>query len=187
MSKKGSKFALAVMGRPTTYKPEYCQRLIEWFTGARTVQVLKRRVVIPRKNGKGEPQIAEEFVERPGKFPTFEGFAHFVCDANVASLRDWALRHPDFSSACARARQLQKDWLCEVTTMGLGNPHWAVFLAKNLTDLREEPPAAPPTGRIPIRVNPFGARVLTNGTAPAENGNGHSNGHSNGNGASPGH
>ena len=37
-----------------------------------------------------EPQVAAEFVERSARFPPFEGFAHFICDLNVSTLREWA-------------------------------------------------------------------------------------------------
>lgn len=160
-------------GRPTTYDPSYCNAVIDWFSGTRVERILKRKVVTP--NGDGTESVAEEYVERPGRFPTFEGFAHFVCNTGVTTLKSWRDQHPDFSTACTRARQLQKDWLCEVMGKGLGNAAWTMFLARNLTDLRDDPPVSPTAERRPFRIMPFGDRNLKR-VEPATDGQSHSNG-----------
>lgn len=176
-------------GRPSAYSPEFCNAVIDWFTGPRVERILKRRVVTPMADvgGKKQPDhIAEEYFERPSRFPTFEGFAHFICNVSIGTLKTWRLAHPDFFEACTRAQQLQKDWLCEIMVKGMGNPAGNIFLARNLTDLRMDsptpPPPVPPQGRIPIRVNPFGRTLPPERPAElVENGNGHP-GH-NGNGS----
>lgn len=178
-------------GRPSEYRVEFCNLLIDWFTGERTERIVKRRVVSPMPDKDGVPQpphVAEEYLERPTRFPTFEGFAHFVCNVNIGTMKDWRNTYPDFHTACARAAQLQKDWLCEIMVKGMGNPAGNIFLARNMTDLRLDaptpPPPVPPSGRVPIRVNPFGRtlpperegvlEVSTNGHSTNGNGNGHS-------------
>lgn len=177
-------------GHPSEYRAEFCNRIIDWFTGDRTERVLKRRVVTPQPDKDGVPQaphVAEEYYERPTRFPTFEGFAHFVCNVSIMTLKRWRDQHPDFREASARAAQLQKDWLCEIMVKGMGNPAGNIFLARNMTDLRLDaptpPPVVPPSGRVPIHVNPFGRtlpperdgviEVQTNGHSTNGNGNGH--------------
>lgn len=172
-------------GRPSEYRAEFCNAIIDWFTGPRTERVLKRRVVTPQQDRDGKPQpdhIAEEYFERPTRFPTFEGFAHFVCNVSIMTLKNWRGTHPDFLEATMRAQQLQKDWLCEIMVKGMGNPAGNIFLARNLTDLRldspTQPPLPPPPGRVPIRVNPFGRKLPTEqvGELVEANGNGNGNG-----------
>jgi hypothetical protein len=81
-------------GRPSTYKPEYCQDIIKHFS------------------------IDVSDPDQP--FPTFEGFAAKHCEVTMTTLLEWAKEFPEFAKAYERARQLQEEILID----GLNRGHY---------------------------------------------------------------
>lgn len=124
-------------GHPTDYRPEYCEKLLEWFNGQRHERVIKRERIIPQKNG--APAIEREYEGVITRFPTFEGFADSV-GVCTATLHLWRKAHPDFLEAYKRARERQKDWLVEIGLRGVVPVAAYIFTAKNVTDMRDTPP-----------------------------------------------
>jgi len=120
----------AKIGRPTNYKPEYCQAIIDFFSIKSTKEV---PVVTTFKNG----TIRNSTEERPNHLPFFADFAAKigVTDATVVN---WTKKFPDFLASYTRAKSLQKQHLVICGLLGLFNPKFAVFTAKNITDMRDK-------------------------------------------------
>ena len=116
-------------GRPTKYKPEYCQAIIDWFSGETTRTGIK---TITTAKG----TVIQEETILPEKLPLFERFAQSI-GVCVDTLDEWQNRHRKFSEAYTRAKQIQKAFLNENSLMGLYESKYAIFLAKNITDMRD--------------------------------------------------
>ena len=112
-------------GRPTSYRPEYAQMLIDYFDQA---QAFER--IIDEATGK--------VTNLPNKFPTLWRFA---CNIGVHSetLGEWAraeyddgtLKFPEFSEAFKKAVDYQKSILVEGAIGGAFAPAFSIFFAKN--------------------------------------------------------
>jgi len=70
------------------------------------------------------------------RLPTFHRFAEKI-NVDMSSLTAWRKIHPEFSSAYKRAKRLQKYFLIENGLNGCYNPHFTMFVAKNITDMRD--------------------------------------------------
>lgn len=117
-------------GRPTKYKPEYCQAILDYFNKSATTVKQKTYVT---KNG---TEIVEE-VEKANAMPTIEGFARSI-EINTESVTNWVKDHEEFSDAYLRAKAMQKDILIENGLKGLYNSQFATFVAINCTDMRQK-------------------------------------------------
>lgn len=148
-------------GRPTKYKEEYADMLLDYFSSF-TQEVYVDREYYDIKWKTREETIARTPVDSDGykrhlvrkethkvissKFPTIERFA-FMLDVSRDTLYEWAtarydenyriveesgkLKHPRFSYAYARAREIQESILIEGAMDGTFNSQFAIFLAKN--------------------------------------------------------
>ena len=117
-------------GRPTKYRPEFCQMIIEHFEIGLT-KTLKK--TFTTKNG----TVIEEEIEKAAEFPMFEEFAHKI-DVTCETMLQWCSIHPDFSESYARAKQLQKQFLVKNGIQGRFDGNFAKFVALNCTDMREK-------------------------------------------------
>lgn len=129
----GSRF-----GRPTKYKAEFAAAIIKFFDRPYT-----REKAIEKVTPQGMPYEVME--EVPNDFPTFEKFAVQI-GVNGDTLVEWANaknkdgneKYPDFSAAYKKAKQLQKDFLMQNSLMGRYSTAFAIFTAKNVTDMRDK-------------------------------------------------
>jgi len=117
------------VGRPTKYKPEYCQELIEFFDREPYRPLVVDGVALTDKNGRA--------VFTPCEFPTFERFAYKI-GVHRETLRNWCDKYPDFFAAYKKAEMLQKDILIQNGLMGQYEKTFAIFTAKNVTDMRDK-------------------------------------------------
>ena len=108
------------------YRPGYCEDLIKHFTVDHTREVDK----ISAKTGE------KYTVEVGNKFPTLAGFAASI-NVSTVTLWNWGRAHPDFLNAVTRAKALSEDMLVVNTLTGHYNPNFAIFVAKNYTDMRD--------------------------------------------------
>ncbi len=131
-------------GRPTKYKKQYCEELIKFFN-IEPYREVERRTT-DRKSGREYI----DYEDAPNDLPTFERFAHNL-GVHVDTMIEWSsakfpeghaksgqLKHPEFSVAYKKAKQLQKDILITNAMRGLYNTTFSIFLAKNITDLRDK-------------------------------------------------
>jgi hypothetical protein len=109
---------LAKIGRPTKYKPEYCKQLIDFFN---------RPLTIKGFEGK----------QYGNTLPTFERFAADI-NVNMSSLTEWRNKHEDFSTAYKICKLIQKDFLIQNGLTGRYNSTFGIFVAKNITDMRDQ-------------------------------------------------
>ena len=106
-----------VFGRPTEYRSEYCQKMVEYFDRKPYKKVGKRIVV--------------------SDFPTFEGFC-FKIHISRQTLLDWTDKHKDFLGAYEQCKAVQKDILTQNGLRGNYNCLFAKFVAINATDMRDK-------------------------------------------------
>lgn len=131
------------VGRPTKYKPEYCEQLIKFFS---VKPYITKKVTTTGKNDYKK----ESYQMVPNALPRFDRFAARI-GVNGDTLVEWAkavypeghklagkLKYPEFSAAYTRAHELQKWFLVENGLTGLYNPRFAIFTATNITDMREK-------------------------------------------------
>lgn len=110
-------------GRPSGYRPEYCDKIIEYFS-IEPYYTTKR--TIATKNG---PMTID--VDVASDTPSFAGFA---CEISVCrdTINEWIRVHPDFSVAHKKAKELQERFLIINGNKGLINTAFCIFMAKNV-------------------------------------------------------
>ena len=120
-----------VGGRPTKYKPEYCQQIIDYFDKIPQYTTYKESYYADGTLKSKEPIIL------PEQFPTFQGFAHSI-DVNMSQLTRWQEEHQDFCTAYAHAKSLQER-IWAVNAMGnLYNSQFAQFFGKNCLGYKDK-------------------------------------------------
>ena len=97
-------------GRPTKYKPEYCEMLISFFK-------CEPKAKTNEKGG--------YYVE--GVLPTLERFASAI-DVSTETLQEWKRKHEEFSVSLTRALELQKTYLIEGGLRASYNPRFTQFI-----------------------------------------------------------
>jgi hypothetical protein len=92
-------------GRPTDYKPEYCQMMLDFFDVGGT--------------------------EIPERLPTFTGFAATIGKTRK-TIRDWRKDNPEFLTTFMRCKDRQREvWLQNALTNKY-NPQFAKFVGINV-------------------------------------------------------
>ena len=97
------------VGRPTAYKPEYVQELIDFFNVDKDEGVL----------------------------PLLSGFACKI-GVHRGTLNDWAAKHEEFADAYARAKEHQERLLIANGLNGTFNSQFAMFVGKSILGLRDK-------------------------------------------------
>lgn len=117
------------MGRPSDYREEYCERILEFF--GEELYVDETREVASQ----GE---AVEITEKvANKLPTFQRFAIEIGTTHK-TLLEWAKVHPEFRKAYDICKEVQWDFLVQHGLRGSYKAAFAKFLATNITDLRDK-------------------------------------------------
>jgi hypothetical protein len=116
-------------GRPSSYNKKYCQDIIDFFD-------ISPYEIIKLKKKYKDGTIEEIYHEVANDLPLLSKFA---VNINVCrdTLIEWTKKHPEFSDAYKKAKELQRTILI---TNGLRNNYqtaFAIFTAKNLTDMRD--------------------------------------------------
>ena len=97
-------------GRPTKYKASYCQAIVEYF---------------------------EREAEKV-RVPFLSAWARNVAGVCEDTAIEWTKKHEEFSEAYKKAKDIQKEVLILGGLTGRFNPTFAIFTAKNLTDMRDK-------------------------------------------------
>lgn len=126
------------LGRPTKYKKIYADMLVEYFDIPATYE---KEITITTKDGK----MYTKTETVANDIPLFEGFAESI-QVDDKTLENWSKAktstgrptHPEFLRAYKRAKQLQRQILITNTLAGRYNSQFAMFYAKNVTDLRDK-------------------------------------------------
>ena len=118
------------IGRPSKYKPEYCDQLIAFFDQPLT-HTLKKTYTT--KAG----TVIEEDIQKPNLIPTFEMFANSI-GTLTTTLDDWSKKNPEFHHAYMRAKQMQKNFLSQNALNGGYNPVFSKFWAINCLGMKDQ-------------------------------------------------
>ena len=137
-------------GRPTDYKPEYCEEILKYFR----ISVTRQEVV--KKIYKKDGTVEEVLGDVPNDIPLFEGFAVDIADVCMETLEEWKKVHKEFSLAFKKCKLLQKRFLITNGIKNLYNPAFAIFTAKNITDMRDQTDFGGPNGELVIKM--FGGK-----------------------------
>lgn len=118
------------LGRPKSFKPEYVDLMIEYFSKPLFEEVVEEVASAGR--------VIKIKKQRPSNMPTFDEFA-WELGHDVATLRRWAKDEslPDFCAAYALCKQKQKVFLNYHGLTGGYNPGFAKFVAINCTDQKD--------------------------------------------------
>jgi hypothetical protein len=117
-------------GRPTKYKPEYCDEIIAFFDIEPYREVSDVYTYKDGTTKETKRLVANDL-------PFISSFA-FKIGVSTETLHEWSRVHPEFSVALKRAKQLQESMLA---TNGLMNTYaqpFAIFTAKNIAGWRDK-------------------------------------------------
>jgi len=117
-------------GRPTSYKPEYCEAILKFFSVERFKET--KETVTTAKG-----TVIEKPVRIMNELPTLERFAATL-GVSTETVKNWTRHFPAFNEAFTRAKELQKDFIVQAGFSGMANPVFAKFTAINMTDMRDK-------------------------------------------------
>lgn len=118
------------VGRPTKYKPEYCEQIIKYFDVEHTNVI---SVTVTYKNG----DTREEERVVANDLPTFQRFSYEI-GVCTDTLHEWKKVHPEFSEAYKRAQELQEAMWLTNSMKGLYPGAFTIFAGKNMFGWRDK-------------------------------------------------
>ncbi len=101
-------------GRPTNYRPEYCQSIIEYFAHPVSWEI--------NTDAKGSAKAVPK-----SKIPTIERWCYSI-GVHSRTLDDWQARYPEFRDAYQTARGLQQAFVIELGAAGIGTSLLGAFM-----------------------------------------------------------
>lgn len=116
-------------GRPSKYKKEYVQQLIDYFD----IPAYEKHL-IEKETQKGN--IINIETERANDLKFIEGFCKEI-GIHKDTFHEWRKAHKDFSDAYKRIKALQRDMLVTNGLRGNYNASFAIFTAKNILGWRD--------------------------------------------------
>lgn len=122
------------MGAPSKYKPDYCKRIVDFFSVEPYRLVETERMEEHFKNGTLKKKLVRKR-PMPNKLPTLFRFADSI-KVDVSTLDNWCKSYPDFFRAFTRAKEMQKEFLISLGLAGVTPPAAFAFVASNITDMR---------------------------------------------------
>ena len=128
------------MGRPTLYRPAFCQQLLDHFDVEPNREVTR----INKKTGNEYTELVAN------NFPTLAGFARKI-GVGTSTLWLWTKAHPDFMDATTRTKAIAEDILVINGMHGLCPSNFAIFVGKNYTDLKDVQETKDITDDKPLR------------------------------------
>lgn len=117
-------------GRPTDYRPEFCEMIIEYF------DVEPYREVGRTKTNKDGSEYTY-YEDKANDWPTLAGFAAKI-GSHRESLNNWAKQHDEFFDAIKKAKEIQEQILVTNALKGLYNPTFSIFAAKNIFSWKDK-------------------------------------------------
>lgn len=118
------------LGRPTSYRSEYCQAIIKFFDRPYFTKTMTSRVT--KKDG----SVEEFFKDIANEMPLFSAFAYSI-GTHTQRLTEWTKQFPDFQEAYKKAHDLQEKFLAFHGLKGGYEQPFAIFAAKNLLNWRD--------------------------------------------------
>jgi hypothetical protein len=127
---KKSTTEVTAIGPRSKYRPEYCQKLLDYFNQPNTREV---EVVIQTRGG-GTLTKTETQALPPRHL---SAFARGV-GVSEKTLRDWAAKYPEFGQAYEWAKDMIKEQIIDCGVLGVWNAQFAKLYAVNATDMRDK-------------------------------------------------
>jgi hypothetical protein len=117
-------------GRPTKYDKKYCKEMVEFFN----IEAYRiSKIIKTNKDGSTE----EREIEVANDLPLFSKFAVNI-GVHRDTLHEWKDKHEEFSDAYKKCKEIQRNILIINGLRGLYQTAFAIFTAKNITDLRDK-------------------------------------------------
>lgn len=110
-------------GRPTRYKPELIDELLEFFDVELSEE---KEITFSRKDG----STVTKFEVVATDLPTLAGFCRHLGIARD-TLTEWQNKHPEFSSAVRKCKEIQEEHVVINALQNRTNPVFSIFFAKN--------------------------------------------------------
>jgi len=117
-------------GRPTKYKEYYCNEMIDFFD----VEHFEWK---EEKTTYRDGTIKEKPIAVPNPVPFFSRFA-LTIDVCHDTLLEWCKKHPNFSLAYKKCKEMQAEMIGTNGMMGLYNATFTIFAAKNMIGWKNE-------------------------------------------------
>jgi hypothetical protein len=116
-------------GRPTKYRPEYCQKVVEFFT--REIKTRRKTII----TGKGT--VIEEEIK---DFPDYPSLVDFAGEIGVAesTIGLWQDKHSEFSASCGHALAKAKALLIKGGLSGAYDSNFSKFVAINCHGMHDK-------------------------------------------------
>lgn len=111
------------VGRPTKYREEYCEKIIQFFNRPKT------KILTTVTTGKNDYEKVEE-KEVAAPLPTLSGFALSI-NVNMDTLNQWCKVHPEFSESYKQAKELEAEFVVENAMRNLYAQPFSIFYMKN--------------------------------------------------------
>ena len=124
------------LGRPTKYKPEYCQQIEVFFDREIYKMIENEKTTEYFESGKIKKESYKKMMI-PNDLPFFEDFAKSI-NVNDDTLNQWCKVHQEFSDSYKRCKEKQKQFLITNGLNGNSPSPAFIFVAKNLTNMRDE-------------------------------------------------
>lgn len=113
----------AQVGRPTKYRKEYCQAIVDFFTVEEFEEHTEQKATASGK-------VVEVTKRTPAGFPSIQGFAASIGVCND-TIYEWRKHHVEFSEAIKKGQALQEKLLVKHAMSGGYAQAFAIFFAKN--------------------------------------------------------
>jgi len=129
------------VGRPSTYKPEYCNDLLTFFEKARNL-LKKEEIGRPRTKQTERPSTKKDPIYYKKKYPivllpTLERFST-LAKIPLITMTGWKKQHPEWKETVAQCMAIQKDMLIQMTLNGYYNAATAKLILQNCHGFTEK-------------------------------------------------
>ena len=123
------------VGRPTKYKLEHCQRLIDFFD----IDPYEEREIPHYDKKTGEIVVWTDYKRMPNKLPTLRDFAKSI-KVNISNVYEWLNKESsafqsEFRDAFIQAKDIRKWFLIQNGLQGLYPPATFAYVASNITNM----------------------------------------------------
>ena len=126
----------AVRGRPTSYRPEYADQMLEYFITAAQTKTEQTKVTIEESEQRGKSSKIE-VQEILAGLPTFQRFALSI-GVSTRTTENWRKQYPEFEDAYWKCKDIIEDFFAQGLSSGRMSGIGAVFLAKNMTRFTDD-------------------------------------------------
>ena len=130
------------VGRTTKYNASMCVNIIDYFTVdySQEEELIEETIGID-ENKFGKKKRQQKKITRKktaSQLPTFGGWCSSIGIVRQ-TMFNWMERHPEFLEAYTLCKQIQEDMLIQNALLGKYQAGFALFLAKNITNMRDDP------------------------------------------------